>query len=184
MTSDNVRALIAQLQKLRTDIRFSFAEGGYEVKDCERRAYEFIREHGDELDAALAREPREGAALAALPPLDTIPCTCLAPEHANQEHEESCPRELARRKRAADGARETWHAISSAPKDGRYVLLAENSWPRGEEGQFVTMGRWFQHEGSGGEWVRYGVGNIAAERLTHWMDLPKLPITRSSPQEK
>jgi hypothetical protein len=78
-----------------------------------------------------------------------------------------------------------WRDITTVPKDGTYVLLWElvppGRWdvfkdPAAAPGARTTVGRWVWTEASAGEWLRYGVGRICADRLTHWMPLPGPPV--------
>ena len=77
------------------------------------------------------------------------------------------------KKRAEEWARaaiaamgEQWRDISSAPKDGSRIWLAD--------AKSVVTGRWHVPVGA---WQCDWVVGSAGDRVTHWMPLPAPPVT-------
>lgn len=67
-----------------------------------------------------------------------------------------------------------WRDISTAPKDGTFVLLREPNWKAG-----AVIGKWFDFEqvihGALGFWEAHAT----EVKPTHWMPLPPLPASAS-----
>lgn len=72
-------------------------------------------------------------------------------------------------------AAQTWQPIESAPKDGTWILVIDNTFD-GLEGAFVAQrARCF-----GGCWLTNSFGKRDVVRATHWMPLPTPPKGEAS----
>lgn len=67
-------------------------------------------------------------------------------------------------------AAQTWQPIESAPKDGTWILVIDNTFD-GLEGAFVAQ----RAECFGGCWLTNSFGKRDVVRATHWMPLPTPP---------
>jgi len=67
-----------------------------------------------------------------------------------------------------------WHPIDAAPRDGRYVLLA-NRW------QAVHIGFYDVTRPRGRRWCVEGFGDSHDDFFTHWMPLPAPPVRTDLP---